>query len=96
MNKRDLIDRIVQRVDYPNYIVEDVVGALFDTISDELVNGGDVHIGDVHISNFGVLEPKVHKARKGTNPRTGVHIDIPEMKLVRFKTAQTLKDKLNK
>ena len=52
--------------------------------------------GDVHISNFGVLEPKVHKARKGTNPRTGVHIDIPEMKLVRFKTAQTLKDKLNK
>lgn len=91
MNKRDLIDRIVQRVDCPTYVVEEVVGALFDTISDELVKGGDVHI-----SNFGVLEPKVHKARKGTNPRTGALIDIPEMKLVRFKTAQTLKDKLNK
>ena len=59
--------------------------------ADELVKGEVVRI-----SNFGVLEAKVHKARSGTNPRTGEPLTIPEMKLIGFKTALTLKAKLNK
>ena len=91
MNKSDLIERIVEKDDYPLYIVEDIVNAVFDTMADELVKGEVVRI-----SNFGVLEAKVHKARSGTNPRTGEPLTIPEMKLIGFKTALTLKAKLNK
>lgn len=48
----------------------------------------------VTFSGFGSFEVKTRKARKGRNPRTGVPINIPQKKRVKFNPSQSLTDSL--
>lgn len=48
----------------------------------------------VTFSGFGSFEVKTQKARKGRNPRTGVPINIPQKKRVKFNPSQSLTDSL--
>ena len=91
MNKRDIIDLLAERVDLSKTKSAEVVGAVFDILSESLAKDEAVAI-----SGFGTFKVKVRQARKGRNPKTGAEIQIPESQVVSFKQAESLKDALQK
>jgi len=50
--------------------------------------------GRVQIDNFGVFELRIHKARKGRNPRTGERITIPKQLRIAFRSSRVLQARL--
>jgi DNA-binding protein HU-beta len=61
--------------------------AMLETITEILKEGQEVRL-----VGFGAFVPTERKAGKGRDPRTGVEIDIPESKSVRFKPGKSLRD----
>lgn len=87
MNKSELIALVSDKVGYTKKATEEVVNALFDTISDTLETGEKVVI-----SGFGTFEIRSRVARVGRDPRTGEDIDIPQQKTPAFKSGKVLKN----
>ena len=87
MNKSELIELVSDKVGYTKKATEEVVNALFDTISDTLETGEKVVI-----SGFGTFEIRSRVARTGRDPRTGEDIDIPQQKTPAFKSGKVLKN----
>ena len=90
MNKSDLIEKIVQKSKLPRKRAEQVVNLLFDSMTDALARGDRIEI-----RGFGSFISKQYKARTGRNPRTGEALTIPESRVVAFKMAKSLRDRLN-
>ena len=65
----------------------DVVLNLFEEV---LVTGGDINF-----IGWGKFEVKDTPARIGRNPKTGVEVEIPAKKVVKFKAGKTLADKVD-
>ena len=61
-----------------------------ESITDTLMNGGDVNIPGV-----GKLIVKMRPARLGRNPATGEQITVPAKRVVKFKQSTTIGSKLN-
>ncbi len=62
-----------------------------ETIIDAIVNGlkgGD----EVSIAGLGIFSAKMRPARQGRNPRTGESIQIPAMRVPKFRASKALKD----
>lgn len=70
--------------------VENIVGAIFEEISDALAAGNRVEL-----RGFGAFSVKNRPARTGRNPRTGVSVDVEEKWVPFFKTGKELRDRLN-
>lgn len=70
--------------------VENIVGAVFDEITDALADGNRVEL-----RGFGAFSVKNRPARTGRNPRTGATIKIKAAKLPKFRPGKGLKDALN-
>ena len=87
MNKSELIALVSDKVGYTKKATEEVVNALFDTISDTLETGEKVVI-----SGFGTFEIRSRVARTGRDPRTGEDIAIPQQKTPAFKSGKVLKN----
>ena len=87
MNKAELVALVADKVDLTKKATEEVVNALFDTISDTLETGEKVVI-----SGFGTFEIRSRVARTGRDPRTGEDIDIPQQKTPAFKSGKVLKN----
>jgi integration host factor subunit beta len=51
--------------------------------------------GRFEIDNFGVFELRIHKARKGRNPRTGERITIPKKLRIAFRSSRVLQARLS-
>jgi nucleoid DNA-binding protein len=51
--------------------------------------------GEVRIPGVGTFVVATHKARKGRNIHTGVAIDVPERRVMRFRPAKAVRDRLN-
>jgi integration host factor subunit alpha len=87
MTKKDLADVVynvhggLSRKEAAN-VVENV----FDVIKTSLTDGDKVQI-----SRFGVFEVHLKNSRKGVNPLTGEHIDIPSHKAIIFRPSNFLK-----
>jgi DNA-binding protein HU-beta len=47
---------------------------------------------EVSIAGLGIFATKTRNARTGRNPRTGESIDIPAMRVPKFRAAKALKD----
>jgi len=86
MNKDKLIDKIVDKTNYPKNQVKKCLEETFDIIKNALRKGGKVSI--VGFGSFSVIK---RKGRKGVNPRTGKEIKIPTVKITRFKAGSRLK-----
>ncbi len=70
--------------------VEDVIEKMIDMIIKELKNGNKVSL-----VGFGTFEARTRHTRGGVNPqRPNERIQIPEVKVAKFKTGKTLKDAL--
>ena len=87
MTKTELIDAVAQKTGQTKKITEQVVGATFDAIAEELAGGGKVQV-----IGFGAFEVKNRAERTGRNPKTKEAIVIPATKSPVFKAGKGLKD----
>ncbi len=86
MNKDKLIDKIVDKTNYPKKEVGAVLSSFQNIIIKTLKKGKEVKI-----VGFGKFEIKNRKGRKGVNPRTGKEIKIKNVKVAKFKPGRRLK-----
>ncbi|MCU0831776.1 MAG: integration host factor subunit beta [Rhizobiaceae bacterium] len=70
--------------------VENIVGAIFDEISDALSQGNRVEL-----RGFGAFTVKNRAARTGRNPRTGETVTVDEKWVPFFKAGKELRERLN-
>ena len=90
MNKAGLIKKIAQKTNMSNKESEAMVESMVDIIIDELKSGNKVNI-----SGFGTFLSRKRHARGGVNPqKPEERIEIPEVKVAKFKTGKRLKDSL--
>ena len=94
VTKRDLATRvrlaIKPDVKLHQAQVADVISHTLDAIRDALVNGNTVEL-----RNFGVFKIEVRKERVGRNPKDpSVDIQIPERKVVKFRSGKEMKNQL--
>ena len=90
MNKNDLVAKVAEKADLNKTDAGNAVDAVFDVITETLVEGGEVRL--VGFGTFAVAE---RAATEGRNPRTGEKIAISASKQPKFKAGKGLKDALN-
>src|SRR3569833_2319544 len=86
---------LVQKLcgDFPDLTqreVEGVVSAIFDSITDQLSQGGRVEL-----RGFGAFSTRKRDARVGRNPRTGQAVDVAAKRVPYFKPGKEMRDRLN-
>ncbi len=90
MNKAELINVISDRVGVTKKQAEDMVESFVDIVTSELVNDGDVTI-----AGFGQFTARTRAGRTGVNPQNPTeHIQIPPVRVAKFKPGKGLKDSL--
>lgn len=87
MNKADIIDKVHDTVGGTRADAERAVETMIDSIATSLKQGKEVSI-----AGLGIFSTKTRNARSGRNPRTGETIDIPAMRVPKFRAAKGLKD----
>jgi len=90
MNKSELVTVVAEKTQLPKKQVKAVVDAVFEAVGEALEKGEEVKI----LPDFGVFKVAKRKARTGRNPQTGKKIKIPAKKVVRFKAAKRLKERV--
>jgi integration host factor subunit beta len=89
VTKKELIDRIADKVNDRRVQVKRVIQEFLDEVIDELAKGNRLEFRD-----FGVFECKVRKARKAQNPKTLAPVAVPEKRTVKFKVGRLMKQKM--
>ena len=90
MNKSDLIVDLAKRADIPLRKSEEIVNAVFETMSASLVNGSRIEV-----RGFGSFEVREYKDYTGRNPRTGEKVAVNGKKLPFFKVGKGLREKVD-
>lgn len=67
-----------------------IVNTIFDSIGDELMQGGRVEI-----RGFGSFTIRSRDAREARNPKSGDVVMIPEKRTPFFKTGKELRERVN-
>lgn len=86
-NKAALVEVVHETLGGTKADAERAVDALFNTIVSTLKEGGEVSIAGI-----GVFSAKMRAARTARNPRTGEPIQVPAMRVPKFRAAKALKD----
>ncbi|WP_421684804.1 HU family DNA-binding protein [Sutterella wadsworthensis] len=86
MNKTELTAAVAQKAGLSKSDAAKVLGAFFETVSEELSKGQAVQI-----IGFGNFEVADYKARTGRNPQTGAVLEIPAGKRPKFTAGSALK-----
>lgn len=87
MNKSDLIVDLAKRADIPLRKSEEIVNAVFETMSASLVNGSRIEV-----RGFGSFEVREYRDYTGRNPKTGKKIAVGKKKLPFFKVGKELRE----
>jgi len=90
MNKNELVASVAEKSGLSKGDATSAVEAVFETITGELKNGGDVRL--IGFGNFTVSR---REASKGRNPQTGKEVDIPARNVPKFSAGKGLKDACN-
>ena len=91
MIRSELVQKLCQ--DFPDLTqreIETVVGAFFDSVSDQLAKGGRVEL-----RGFGAFSTRKRDARTGRNPRTGEAVDVDAKRVPYFKPGKEMRERLN-
>jgi len=92
MNKAELINVISEKVGVTKKQAEDMIECFVDTVTAELVKGEELTI-----AGFGQFMAKTRAGRTGVNPqRPTEKIQIPPVRVPKFKAGKGLKDALKK
>jgi integration host factor subunit beta len=67
--------------------IERVVSAFFDSVTDQLQQGGRVEL-----RGFGAFSTREREARKGRNPRTGDAVDVDAKRVPYFKPGKEMRE----
>ena len=89
MNKKQLIEQMVEYTDAPKSEAEKHLEAFTRAISEALKTGEEVQI-----PGFGKFYVRDQKAREGRNPQSGEKMNIPASKVPAFKAGKSLKDSI--
>jgi integration host factor subunit beta len=86
---------LVQKLcdDHPDLTVKEierVVTAFFDSVIDQLSEGGRVEL-----RGFGAFSTREREARRGRNPRTGASVDVDAKRVPYFKPGKEMRERLN-
>lgn len=88
MTKDELVDNVANKTNISKKDTELVVNTVIETITKTLQDGGKVVL-----TGFGIFSVNQREARMGVNPqKPGVKIQIPAMKVPKFKAGKTLKE----
>ncbi|MDP2705159.1 MAG: HU family DNA-binding protein [Patescibacteria group bacterium] len=87
MNKQSIVDVVAEKIGVTKTQAEQAVDAFIDSIVSTLTKGEEVSI-----AGLGIFATKTRAARQARNPRTGATIQVPSMKVPKFRPAKALKD----
>ena len=87
MNKASLVDEVHAKLGGTKTQAEDVVEMIINSIVNTLKKGDEVSI-----AGLGIFSTKTRAARTARNPRTGASVQVPAMKVPKFRAAKALKD----
>jgi len=87
MNKSDLTNKVQEVTGGTKVQAEEVVETIISTITNTLKAGEEVSI-----AGLGIFSAKERAAREARNPRTGEKIQVPAMRVPKFRPAKALKD----
>jgi integration host factor subunit alpha len=91
MTKKDLIDSIVEEMNYSRKEATELVDTFFETMKSKIEQEGKLKI-----SRFGSFEVYRKKERIGRNPKTMEEARIGARNVVRFKGSSILRNSINK
>ncbi len=89
MNKKQLIERIVEYAGSPKAEAERHLEAFTAAVSEALKAGEEVQL-----PGFGKFYVREQKAREGRNPQSGEKMKIPAQKVPAFRAGKSLKDSI--
>lgn len=87
MNKADLISKVHEEIDVTKADAERAVDSIINGIVSTLKSGEEVSI-----AGLGIFSAKMRDARTARNPRTGEPIEVPAMRVPKFRAAKALKE----
>jgi integration host factor beta subunit len=91
MTKSVLIEKVSEKIDsLTRKQTEIVVETVFDSIKEALIKGEKIEI-----RGFGNFTLKNRRPRKARNPKTGERVDVPEKRVLHFKTGKALREAMN-
>lgn len=92
MNKAEFIETLAAKVQVTKKQAEDMLDGLTETITSTIKAGGEVTI-----TGFGTFSARERAARMGVNPQNpSEKMQIPAVKVPKFKAGKALKDALKK
>ena len=89
MNKSELIELLSLKRGISLKKSEDIVNAIFDSMSSAMLSGDRIEI-----RGFGSFVINEYKSYTGRNPKTGESIDVKPKKLPFFKVGKELKERV--
>lgn len=87
MNKVELITAVAKKTGLSKAESAAGVNAMISLVTDALAKNEKVTI-----TGFGAFDVGVRQARRGVNPFTKKHIEIPELRLPRFRAGKALRN----
>ena len=87
MNKASSVDSVHEKLGGTKVQAEEVVDTIINSIVESLKKGDEVSI-----AGLGIFSAKQRAARTARNPRTGEPIQVPAMRVPKFRAAKALKD----
>ena len=90
ITRTELVNAIYNEVGLSRNECSELLQSVLDKMTESLVAGDPVKI-----SKFASFSVRHKKARPGRNPKTGVEVQIPPLKVVVFQPSMTLKERMN-
>ncbi len=87
MNKANLVEKVHEMLGGTKVQAEEVVDGIFNTVTDTIKSDEEVSI-----AGFGIFSAKERAARTARNPKTGEAIQVPAMRVPKFRAAKALKE----
>lgn len=87
MNKAEIIEKVHETLGGTKADAERAVETMINSIIETLKDGNEVSI-----AGLGIFSAKMRNARTARNPRTGEAIEVPAMRVPKFRAAKALKD----
>lgn len=87
VTKKEIVDHVADKCDMTKADAERALESVVGMVSEHLVKGDEVAI-----AGFGTFATSQRAAREARNPRTGESVQVPAMKVPKFKPGKALKD----
>lgn len=87
LNKQDIVEAVYAKLGGTKVSAEEAVESMISTIVSALTKGDEISI-----AGLGIFSAKERAARSARNPRTGEMVNVPAMRVPKFRAAKALKD----